>query len=597
MAEKKMGTQTKASLRNGRAKKSGEVYNANHNTLEKTRKGQLHIDELKFELNRYYQFELPGRKGKIHEGGKGGFDSRKHEQRLYEKLYGEGVEAKNERYIKSGHREDCLTVKDLYSNPKTAPLETILQIGNSQMIADGIMTPGEMREKLLAAFTQTVKDISVMGKGHIFPLDAALHCEEAVPHIHFRVAMGATDKFGYFVPNQGKALEAMGFDGRNPKTGKRDRNHNPLVAYTDKVREIFYQNCEKQGLVIDREVKSESYRQMELLAFKCEAFRKDLEEAERQKQQALEAAQTAQEALERAVGDTDTLNKQITALTASVAALEANNEHLTDKNTELQQKATEAQEKADKAEADAQEKIAKAKAEAETQAQELKKSNNALKQQNQTLSATNAKLLKKNGDLSAEKLQLQMQIQELRHKKAAAERAAAQAKADREAAVKVAKDIEEHKKQMFREYSKQRAKVHEVLPPQKAKKNIRGQIVQEARNECVVVDKKEFERISELAQYHVEVDYNRATIAALDKKIAENEIIQQQQALLDRQETEINRLEQQIRDKDLQIAQQGNTIFYQEQVLLQNGLGGMIQQFEQNQEQTQEQHHEHHQHI
>ena len=68
MAEKKMGTQTKASMRNGRAKKSGEVYNANHNTLEKTRRGQLHIDETKFELNRYYQFNLPGKRGKVHHG-------------------------------------------------------------------------------------------------------------------------------------------------------------------------------------------------------------------------------------------------------------------------------------------------------------------------------------------------------------------------------------------------------------------------------------------------------------------------------------------------------------------------------------------------
>ena len=205
MAEKKMGTQTKASMRNGRAKKSGEVYNANHNTLEKTRRGQLHIDETKFELNRYYQFNMPGKRGKVHYGGDGGFDSRKHEKRMYEHLFGAGIEARNERYIKSGHREDCLDVGDVYSNPKTAPLETILQIGNSKMIAEGIMTSEEMREKLLAAFEQTVKDLMEIGKGHVFPLSAALHCEEAVPHIHFRVAMGSTDKFGHFVANQSAA--------------------------------------------------------------------------------------------------------------------------------------------------------------------------------------------------------------------------------------------------------------------------------------------------------------------------------------------------------------------------------------------------------
>ena len=149
---------------------------------------------------------------------------------------------------------------------------------------------------------------------------------------------------------------------------------------------------------------------------------------------------------------------------------------------------------------------------------------------------------------------------------------------------------------MFREYSKQKAKVHEVQPPQKAKKNIRGQIIQEARNECVVVDKADFERISKLAEYHVEVDYNRATIAALDKKIAENEIIQKQQAQLDSQETDINRLQQQIQEKDLKIAQQDNTIFYQQQVLQQNGLGWMVQQMNQTQEQSQSQTQERHQH-
>ena len=575
MAEKKMGTQTKASMRNGRAKKSGEVYNANHNTLEKTRRGQLHIDETKFELNRYYQFNLPGKRGKVHYGGDGGFDSRKHEKRMYEHLFGAGIEARNERYIKSGHREDCLDVGDVYSNPKTAPLETILQIGNSKMIAEGIMTSEEMREKLLAAFEQTVKDLMEIGKGHVFPLSAALHCEEAVPHIHFRVAMGSTDKFGHFVANQSAALSSMGFDGRNPKTGKRDRNHNPLVAYTDKVREIFYQNCEKQGLVIDREVKSESYRQMELLAFKCEAFRKELEEAEQQKQQAQEAARTAQEALDKAVGDTNTLNSQITALTASVAALEAKNEHLTDKNTRLE------------------ERLEEVKAEG----REIVAENKKLKDDNQRLKEDNDTLKKSNGDLSAEKLRLQMQIQELRNKKAAAERAAAQAKADREAAVNAAKAIEQHQKEAYRKYAKAFSpKVYETLPAQKQKRSISGKVTQEERPECVVVEKASFERISELAQYHVEVDYNRATIEALDKKIAENEIIQQQQEQLDSQETEISRLEQQIREKDLKIAQQDNTIFYQQQVLQQNGLGWMIQQFEQNQEQTQEQHQTHTQH-
>lgn len=89
MAEKKT-TQTKASMRNGRASKSGGVYNANHNTLEVTRKGQPHIDDQKFELNRYWKFAEKDHKFTITkiEGGKGGFDSRKHERAIYEKNMG-----------------------------------------------------------------------------------------------------------------------------------------------------------------------------------------------------------------------------------------------------------------------------------------------------------------------------------------------------------------------------------------------------------------------------------------------------------------------------------------------------------------------------
>ena len=95
------------------------------------------------------------------------------------------------------------------------------------------------------------------------------------------------------------------------------------------------------------------------------------------------------------------------------AALEAKNEHLTDKNTRLE------------------ERLEEVKAEG----REIVAENKKLKDDNQRLKEDNDTLKKSNGDLSAEKLRLQMQIQELRNKKAAAERAAAQAKADSDTAV------------------------------------------------------------------------------------------------------------------------------------------------------------------
>ena len=132
---------------------------------------------------------------------------------------------------------------------------------------------------------------------NLIPLDAALHRDEINDHIHFRFTLGARDKFGHFMPNQSAALEAMGFDGRNPETGKKDRYHNPLVAFTDEVREVFYQACERRGVQIDREVTSGSRRQLELLDQKRSGLERELaatQEAAQRAKQSLDAMESKQ---------------------------------------------------------------------------------------------------------------------------------------------------------------------------------------------------------------------------------------------------------------------------------------------------------------
>ena len=88
---------TKGTVKNGRKSADGSAYNANHNTLEATRQQQSHIDTERQELNRYIQFKSDGSMYVIN-GGHGGFDARKHEMKVYKDLYGEGLEARNERY-------------------------------------------------------------------------------------------------------------------------------------------------------------------------------------------------------------------------------------------------------------------------------------------------------------------------------------------------------------------------------------------------------------------------------------------------------------------------------------------------------------------
>lgn len=259
---------TKATTHNGRSHK-GKSFNANHNTLECTRELQSHIDPTRFHENKYYKFE-PNKKPVVIRGGNGGFDATKHEKKIYKQIYGDGLEARNERYLKSRHKEKCKEMKDLYYDPKTAPMETIFQIGNIHSDLDRY----ETQRKLEKAWVDTYN--SFYRKKNIIPLDAALHMEEQSPHIHFRYTFAAQDKFGYMMPNQTAALREMGFT--NDKTKAQSRYNNPLIDFTDQLRETFYENCEKLGLKIDREVINPSKRHLDKLEYKVQQLEKDKKE-------------------------------------------------------------------------------------------------------------------------------------------------------------------------------------------------------------------------------------------------------------------------------------------------------------------------------
>ena len=299
----------KASVHNGRANAKGVAYNANHNTMELSRTRQPHIDPERIHLNRYIQY-LDGGAAIAHKGGEGGYDSRKHEIDQYKRLYGEGLDARNRRYIASGHRERVKSVRQVYRDPKTAPMETIFQLGKKGSETDEV----KRTQVMAGAWGDVLQHLHLQYGGNLISLDASLHMDEANPHIHYRFSLGARDKFGHFMPNQSAALEAMGFDGRNPETGKKDRYHNPLVAFTDEVREVFYQACERRGVQIDREVTSGSRRQLELLDQKRSGLERELAATQ-------EAAQRAKQSLDEM--EAKQLLAEMEAEEASLAAEQA----------------------------------------------------------------------------------------------------------------------------------------------------------------------------------------------------------------------------------------------------------------------------------
>ncbi len=553
---------TKGTVRNGRKSKSGEVYNANHNTLEATRKQQSHIDQERAGLNVYIQFNREGAMYVI-KGGQGGFDARKHEMKRYKELYGEGLEARNERYTKTRHTERCRTIKDLYQDPKSAPMETIFQVGNSR----DNMDPKIRTNLLIKAWTETVQIMQQKYGKNMHFLDAALHRDEAVDHVHCRVAFIGHDRHGFAVPSQNSAMNEMGIE-RPDLSKPNTKYNNPTITFTDELRETFYKACERQGIQIDRNVISHSKRQVEILEYKCDQYRKENQELEQEKQEHIQAAraaktreqeseqraQEAQRALERVREDKNALNEQITALRASQAALEAKNEHLSDYNTKLEER----------------------KAEVIQEGQAIVAENQQLKEANKQLVGTTQQLRQQVEQLQAEVDSLEIQLGNLQQSKAAAERETERAKADRAAALEAAKKMEEHQRHLFELHQSRLLRRYETIPAQKEKKNFRGQVTQEERDECVVVDKKDLERIENQARYNIHVHYTKATMKELDKKISENEIIQGLQAQVEQQQREITSLRADNERKGQKLQDREWAVDQYEKTLAQHGLGQYI---------------------
>ena len=262
----KMGKRTKATYHSGRTTKAGKVFNANHNTYKKTRDGQSHIKHDRTEENILYRIE--NNKLKLCKS----YDCIEFEKRRYKELFGESLEAKNQRYIKQRHKERCRDIEDLYRDPKKCPFEMVLQIGK----ADDEMTFEEKAKLSKRVNIDFIKEMHKRFGANFVPLDMSGHFDEISPHWHYRAVFVYQSKDG-LEPNQTKALETLGIE-RPDKTKPIGKHNNSLMTFTAEARELYYEICERYGLEIDREVKNPSQKHKEALEHKCEMLEKEVQE-------------------------------------------------------------------------------------------------------------------------------------------------------------------------------------------------------------------------------------------------------------------------------------------------------------------------------
>lgn len=509
---------TKASYRNGRSSKINGVFNSNHNTLECVRLNQPHIDKERIKENIYVDFTTPGHKFYI--GGKGGFNSKKRELERYNAIFQKGIEERNKRYIEQRHPERVKDMKTIISDPKTAPMETIWQIGNHFSEID----KNERRNALINAFNETIKEIRLKYGKNVEFLDFALHMDEQSPHIHSRCVFKAADKYGNIVPNQTKALEEMGFE-RPDLTKPKSRFNNPLISFTDTIREIFYQNCERQGIQIDREVANPSRRQEEILQYKVDQMRKEIEQIRE-----INASLVAKSELltKQAIDSQNLIDKleQEKEQAEQQMMSSIQNAILYKKQAELEKQKFEEQQKLSEL---LEEENAKLRNEIET----LRNQRNFIKKDIESG-------VEHRKTLSAQIEACRQSLQEKQDKISIIDAQLAEKQSIYQETIEKIEKVEDYEHQIYASQHGGPGIETKTIPAVPEKKNILGKVIQKAEPEKVIMTKEDYDKMEERSHYDIRVDCTYKIIRDLDKKLSSNETIRKLQETLRQANMDLN---------------------------------------------------------
>ena len=227
-------------VHSGRGKKNGKSFNVSHNDrrAERGNEADKHIRTGLSGMNKYdtcYGADM---------------DFKEAEIRFYEENYGATIRARNERYIAQGHADRVRTVMDLYQDKKTAPMETLLYLGDvehlnaiKQFLGSEFQARKVMREIIWDAYQELRKAVFEPYSANIHELTVALHADEdGMCHLHTRQVCDYVNEKGEKVISQNKALEKCGFQPPNLES-KVNRFNNRKQTYSAFLRESWISAC------------------------------------------------------------------------------------------------------------------------------------------------------------------------------------------------------------------------------------------------------------------------------------------------------------------------------------------------------------------
>lgn len=261
---------------NGRVGKNG-TYSPKHNDRNFDVDSAEHIDPDRVDDNWYwhrYQSEEPE------------MTFEQAESKFYEDNFTDSLNAKNERYRASGHKDRMKSMDEYRENRLSCPEETLLQVGKTGKTID----PDLLRRICIEHINWEINTFP-----NVKVLDVALHVdEEGAPHMHERKVWVAHSSDGLIV-GQAKALEEMGIDRPHPEK-KKDRYNNPKTTYTAMCREHFLEVCKQHGLELELEPDKTSKRGLELEEYKRQQEQEKAEQARQEAEQAKQERDTAERA-------------------------------------------------------------------------------------------------------------------------------------------------------------------------------------------------------------------------------------------------------------------------------------------------------------
>ncbi|MBQ6089857.1 MAG: serine/arginine repetitive matrix protein 2 [Lachnospiraceae bacterium] len=235
---------TKLTRHNGRTGKDG-AFNPKHNDRKFDLENADHIDQDLAKENIYWDYMQGYHNPIIDEHiGRNPLSFEEVERAFYYERYCDYCDAQNERNRKTGHSERDRRPEDLRADKRYCPEETILQIGTME---DSVSykTLFRIAEDYFEEFEKRFGE-------YVHIIDWSLHVDEATPHIHERHVFDCPNRYGEIMPQQEKALEALGFELPFPDK-KPGKLNNRKISFDKACRVMLFDICEKHGLHLDKE--------------------------------------------------------------------------------------------------------------------------------------------------------------------------------------------------------------------------------------------------------------------------------------------------------------------------------------------------------